>query len=218
MEELMGKIKQAVLAGDKEEGIALARQVLEQGINPLEAIDQGFTPAIQEVGELWEEGEYFLPELMMAAEVVRGALEVFEPVIASQKEKMPQIGTIVIGTIEGDIHDIGKTLVGSVLSANGFEVIDLGADVLAEDFVKKAEEVNADIIGVSALLTTTMTGQKKVIDLLKEKGIRSHVKVLVGGAPVSESWAKEIGADAAPADAMETLTVVKKMSAEKVKV
>jgi len=209
--ELYEQMFEAILNGEKDNAIKLAEKSIEMGLNPREAIEEGYVPGIDRVGELWEEGEYFLPELVMAAEAMKAAMEVLKPEFEKKEEEVPQMGAVVIGTIEGDIHDIGKTLVASLLSAAGFRVIDLGVDVPIDRFIEEAEKNDVDIIGMSALLTTTMTGQKKLIDKLTIEGKRDKYKILVGGAPISKKWGKEIGADAAPMNAMEAVRTAKEL-------
>ncbi|MEW6456600.1 MAG: corrinoid protein [Acidobacteriota bacterium] len=194
-EVLFSQMKNAIIVGDKEKALELAELSLKIGIDPSESIDDGYVPGIQEVGNLWEKGEYFLPELILGAEAMKAALDIFNPILSKRKEKIHSLGKVIIGTVEGDIHDIGKTLVASMFTANGFDVIDLGADVKLNLFVEKAEEEKADMICMSALLTTTMIGQRKVIEILKQKGLREKYKVMVGGAPVTKEWALSIGAD-----------------------
>jgi trimethylamine corrinoid protein len=150
---------------------------------------------IQKTGDLWEKGEYFLPELISSAECMKTAMRILQPALTRLQLKIQSKGKIIIGTIEGDIHDIGKNLVASMLSANGFDVIDIGADVKLDAFIQKAEQEKADFICLSSLLTTTMLGQKRFMTRLKEKNLSSKYKVLVGGAPVTQKWADEIGAD-----------------------
>jgi trimethylamine corrinoid protein len=203
--ELYSKMSNAVIEGDKDAAVEAAREVLKMSVNPREAIEMGFTPGIKKMGDLWEEGEVFLPELVLAAEAMKAGIDVLAPELARQNQAAPTMGTMVIGTIQGDIHDIGKSLVASLFSASGYKVIDLGVDVPPERFIEEAKANNANVIGMSALLTTTMIGQKKVIDLLKAQGIRNKFRILVGGAPVSKKWAEEIGADGAPAGAMEAV-------------
>jgi corrinoid protein of di/trimethylamine methyltransferase len=213
--EIYGKMQQAVMEGDKDKARQAATQALEAKLDPRQAIEEGFSPAIKKMGELWEEGEAFLPELVMSAEAMKEGIEVLKPEMAKRQESAPNLGTVVIGTIHGDIHDIGKSLVAALLAAVGFKVFDLGVDVPAEKFVEEAKAHNADIIGISALLTTTMPGQKKVIELLNAQGIRSRFKVLVGGAPISKKWAQDIGADSAPMGALEAVQTARSMMAVK---
>jgi trimethylamine corrinoid protein len=210
--EIFEMMKNSVMEGDSEQAASLGKKALGMGITPGDAIEKGFTPGIQKMGEMWEEGEVFLPELVLSAEAMKNGIDVLRPELERRNEKAPNLGTVVIGTIQGDIHDIGKSLVASLLSATGFQVFDLGVDVAPEKFVEEAVSKKAAIIGMSALLTTTMLGQKKVIDILTSRGIRKQFKVLVGGAPVSRDWAREIGADAAPAGAMEAVQTAREMA------
>ena len=203
--------KKAILSGDTKVAQNLAKKVIADNLDINSAIDT-FSLAIREAGDLFEEGEFFLPELMRSAEAMKAAMAIFEPIISEGKESR-SLGRVVIGTIEGDIHDIGKTLVASMLSAEGFDVHDLGADVPVSTFIDKALEVNADIICISALLTTTMVGQKRLIDTLKEKNLRDKFKVLIGGAPVSKQWTKEIGADGTAENAVSAVKLAKNLLA-----
>ena len=203
------KCKKSILTGDITKAKKLAEQTLAENKDVNEIID-AFSEAIRHAGDLFEEGEYFLPELMRSAEAMKAAMKILEPSLSSDGQTK-KLGTVVIGTIEGDIHDIGKTLVASMLSAEGFEVYDLGADVSVDDFITKALEVDANLICISALLTTTMVGQKKLIDTLKEKGIRDKFKVLIGGAPVTSTWTNEIGADGSAENAISAVKLAKKL-------
>ncbi len=203
------KCKDAILAGDIDLSKNLAQKAVTDNLDINAAID-AFSLAIREAGDLFEEGEFFLPELMRSAEAMKAAMTIFDPIISEGKEDR-SLGRIVIGTIEGDIHDIGKTLVASMLSAEGFDVHDLGADVPISTFIDKALEVNADIICISALLTTTMVGQKRLIDTLEEKNIRDKFKVLIGGAPVSKKWTEEIGADGTAENAISAVKLARNL-------
>ncbi len=211
-EDLLSRMEKAIIEGDKAESAALAGEAIKAKIDLNEVIEKGYVPGIQKVGDLWENGDYFLPELITSAECMKAAMAVLQPELDKAKIKTKSKGKIVIGTVEGDIHDIGKNLVASMLSANGFEVVDLGADVKLEKFVQKAEETSADFICLSALLTTTMLGQKKVIEMLKEKNLRGKFKVLVGGAPASQKWADDIGADGYAENAMLAVKVTKRLA------
>ena len=204
--------KEAILNGNIELAEKLANQAIEENIDINIAID-AFSLAIRKAGDLFEEGDFFLPELMRSAESMKGAMTVFEPKIMEDKVDR-SLGKVIIGTIEGDIHDIGKTLVAALMSAEGFEVFDLGADVPVGKFIDKAEEVGAKIICISALLTTTMVGQKKLIDQLKERNIRDKFKVLIGGAPVSKKWVEEIGADGSAENAVSAVKLARKLLEE----
>jgi corrinoid protein of di/trimethylamine methyltransferase len=193
-EELYRSIRKAIVDGDKPAARQLALDALRLELDLNEVIDRGYVPGIQEVGELWEKGEYFLPELITSAECMKAAMDVLQPEMTKANIKSRSLGKVVIGTIEGDIHDIGKNLVASMLQANGFEVFDLGADVKLERFIEKAEAEGADLICLSALLTTTMLNQKRFIELLGTRGLSGKYKVLVGGAPATRKWAADIGA------------------------
>jgi corrinoid protein of di/trimethylamine methyltransferase len=209
MDNLYGECAEAILSGDGARAQELARKSLEKKLSPLEVIEHGFVKGIREVGRLWEEGSLFLPELVMGAEAMKKAMAVLQPALEGGDEAPSVLGRVVIGTIEGDIHDIGKTLVATMLSANGFEITDLGADVPVARFIEEAARREADCIAVSALLTTTMHGQKRIIDELEERSMRTKVRVLVGGAPCSEGWATEIGADGYAGDAVGAVHVLK---------
>ena len=213
-EEVLEKMEKAIVEGDKDEAEALAKEAIKEKMDLSEVIDRGYVPGIQKVGDLWEKGEYFLPELITSAECMKGAMQVLQPELEKAQISARSKGKVVIGTVEGDIHDIGKNLVSSMLAANGFQVIDLGADVKLERFIEKAEEENADFICLSALLTTTMLGQKKVIEILKEKNLAGRYKVLVGGAPVNQKWADDIGAEGYGENAMIAVKVAKKLTGE----
>jgi corrinoid protein of di/trimethylamine methyltransferase len=199
--EMLEKLAQAVIDGEPEDAEALAKQSLELGFDPLASITDGLTKGIQKVGELFAAGDYFLPELIIGADAMKKALEVLEPALVGD-QKREVVANVVLGTVEGDLHEIGKTLVGTMLTANGFKVIDIGVDQPASAFVEAAKESGATIIGSSALLTTTMIQQEKIIKELETAGIRNQVKVMVGGAPVTDSYAKQIGADGYAEDAI----------------
>jgi corrinoid protein of di/trimethylamine methyltransferase len=216
-QELFKAMAQSVIEGDADQAGALAQQALAQGIAPLDAINQGFVLGVNEVGKQYGCGDMFLPDLVMAGEAMKAAVAVLEPEMQRTGAQRKMLGKVVLGTVKGDIHEIGKTLVGTMLTANGFQVFDLGADVPTPKFIEKAREVNADIVGLSALLTTTMTAQRDVIEALNEAGLRSKgrypiaVKVMVGGAPVTRSWATEIGAEGYSEDAIGAVAVAKQL-------
>lgn len=205
-DELFQKLYQSVIDGEKESAVALAEQALDQGIDPLSCINEGLTKGIQKVGELFNDGEYYLPQLIMGAEAMKGAMAILEPALVSN-QKREVVGRVVVGTVEGDLHEIGKTLVGTMLAANGFQVTDIGVNNSSEEFIGAIRDVNADIVGASALLTTTMVQQKKLIEDLEQAGLREKVKVMVGGAPVTERYAKEIGADGFAEDAISAVDI-----------
>ena len=207
--ELFQAMAQSIIDGDEEAAEKLARQAIEQGIDPLVAINQGFVQGVNHVGSEFACGNAFLPELVMAGEAMKTAVSTLEPEMTRRGTSREVLGKVVLGTIHGDIHDIGKTLVGTMLSAAGFQVFDLGVDVPVETFIAKALEVEADLIGVSALLTTTMVRQRDVIKALDEKGLRPRIKVMVGGAPVTRQWVESIGADGYSEDAFGAVQVAK---------
>lgn len=209
MKEFLSKCEKAVLAGDRASAVELAEEAIRSGMPLLDVVDGGFVRGIREVGRLWEEGTYFLPELVMGAEAVKGALSLINPVLSGQRATMSSKGTVVIGTVEGDIHDIGKTLVATMLSASGYRVVDIGADKAPGEFVDRAAEEEADLIAASALLTTTMRSQRWIIEELVKRGLRERFRVIVGGAPCSRDWAEEIGADGYAGSAVSAVDLVK---------
>ena len=210
-DELFAALRQAVIDGDAGSASTLAQQVLDTGVPPLAAIDNGLVPGLSFVGEEFGKGELFLPDMMLAARAMQKALAILEPELQAQATQRHVVGRVVIGTVKGDIHEIGKNLVGMMLSTSGFEVHDLGVDVAPARFVEAAKEHHADIVGVSALLTTTMAGQRTVVEALKAAGLRDTVKVIVGGAPASESWAAEIGADGYSEDAIGAVALARRL-------
>lgn len=199
--EILSKLAKSVEEGEPEDAAALAQQALDEGLDPLMCINEGLTPGITRVGESFSCGDAYLPDLILGAEAMKSALAILEPALLENQER-EVTGRVVLGTVKGDLHEIGKTLVGTMLTANGFLVTDLGIDQSAGDFVAAVKETGADIVGMSALLTTTMREQQTIIDALKDEGIRDQVKVMVGGAPVTQSWADKIGADGYAEDAI----------------
>lgn len=211
MEAFLERCAQTVLGGDAEEAERLAHEALDKNYPPLDVIEKGFVKGIHEVGRLWEDGTLFLPELVMGAEAMKRAMAVLQPTLTKGGSRPKSLGHVVIGTIEGDIHDIGKTLVATMLSANGFEITDLGADVPASRFVDEAQSRGAGCIAISALLTTTMSGQKRVVEELAKRSLHGTVKVMVGGAPCSDAWAREIGADGYAGDAVAAVALAQSL-------
>lgn len=209
-EKLFEALCQAVIDGEEEAAEELVKQALEQGVDPLACINQGLMKGIEEVGELFSNGTYFLPELIQGAAAMKAALEILEPKLVG-KEKREVVGTVVLGTVAGDQHEIGKTLVGTMLTANGFKVVDIGVDQKADDFVAAIEESGANIVGASALLTTTLQELKRLIDSIAEAGLAEKVKVMIGGAPVTQDFANEIGADGYADDAIAAVAVARKL-------
>jgi trimethylamine corrinoid protein len=209
-EDLLKQAVQAVLDGDEEAAAAVAKQVIAEGINPVEIIDEGLTPAMTQVGDGFANEEIPLPGVLVAAEAMTKAIEIMEPHIP-KKDVAKKMGTVVIGTIEGDIHDIGKRIVATMLRVYGFEVHDLGRDVPIDDFVDKAKELSADILGSSSLMTTTMGGQRILEEKLRKAGIRDKLKTMVGGAATTQDWADKIGADCYAEDANDTVIKAKEL-------
>jgi len=191
---LIEKLYEAILSGKNGAAVELSREALDSGTDPQELINRAMIPAMAEAGRRFEEEEYFVPELLLAARAMKACLQLLQPLLTEQGAE-PK-GRVVVGTVKGDLHDIGKNLVSSMLEGAGFEVIDLGTDVSPEQFVEAAKENGAQLIGLSALLTVTMPAMKGTIDLLEKEGLRDRVKVLVGGAPLSAEYAEEIRADA----------------------
>jgi corrinoid protein of di/trimethylamine methyltransferase len=210
-DELFAALRQSVIDGDAVQSATLAQQALDDKVPPLDAIEIGLVPGLSYVGEQFGLGELFLPDMMLAARAMQKALDILEPELQAQSAQRKVVGRVVIGTVKGDIHEIGKNLVGMMLSTSGFEVHDLGVDVAPDRFVEAAKEHNADIVGVSALLTTTMAGQRTVVEALVTAGLRERVRVIVGGAPASESWAQEIGADGYSEDAIGAVALARRL-------
>jgi corrinoid protein of di/trimethylamine methyltransferase len=188
-----GGLYDAILNGDQKVSVALTRQALEEGVEPLDLIHRYMIPAMDEAGKRFECEDFFVPELLLAARAMKGALELLRPRLAASGAQ--PAGRVVIGTVKGDLHDIGKNLVSSMLEGGGFEVTDLGADVSPEKFVEAVRKTGAQIVCLSALLTVTMPSMNTTIEAFRQAGIRDQVKVLIGGAPVTEQYAREIGAD-----------------------
>jgi 5-methyltetrahydrofolate--homocysteine methyltransferase len=206
---LLENIKQAVIDSDAEIIPVLTEKAIKEGLEPLDIVDKALVAGMQVVGEKYESGEYFLPHLIISASGMKKSMEILKPHLQSRNQVIEKAGTVVIGTVQGDIHEIGKTLVATILSANGFEVHDLGVDVSIDKFIEAVREHNANVVGLSALLTTTMTVQRDIIEALKEHGLRDKVKVIIGGAPVNKGWADKIGADGFADDAMRAVAVLK---------
>jgi corrinoid protein of di/trimethylamine methyltransferase len=209
--DLFEEMAQSIIDGEPQQAEALARRAVAEGLDPLEALNKGFVVGVDRVGESFSCGEAYLPDLVLAGEAMKAAVGVLDPELAKRGTQRKTLGDVVIGTVKGDIHDIGKTLVATMLAAGGFQVHDLGVDVPPERFAQKAREVNAVLVGVSALLTTTMVNQKAVIEALDDVGLRPKVKVIIGGAPVTRAWAEKIEADGFAEDAIGAVAEAKRM-------
>jgi len=201
--DILNQLSSSVLEGNSEAARKGATAALEMEMDPIEAIQNGLAKGLKEVGQKFEKCEIFLMQLIMSGEAMKAGLQVLKPEIVKQRKELTELGKILIGTVEGDIHDIGKTVVAAMLTAEGFDVVDLGVDIPDNVFVEKTKEMKPNILGLSALMTTTRTKQKDVIEALKRAGLRNAVKVIVGGATVTPEWAEEIGADAYGEDAID---------------
>ncbi len=208
---LFGAMLQSIIDGAPEKAAELARQALANGVDPLEAVNRGFAVGITFAGDQFGCGQMFLPDLLASAEAMKAAINILEPEMLKRGSQRETLGKVVLGTARGDIHDIGKNLVATILFASGFQIFDLGTSVAPEQFVAKAAAVDADIVGVSALLTTTMAGQKAVIEALDRNGLRPRVKAIIGGAAVTAKWAAEIGADGYSRNAIDALELAKSL-------
>jgi corrinoid protein of di/trimethylamine methyltransferase len=208
--DLFKEMAKAVIDGNEEWAISLAKEALAKGMDPTEAIEKGFAEGMKEVGRRFEKLEIYLPEVIISADAIVAGVEVFRQHIVARGGQSAQ-KVVLLGTIQGDVHDIGKNIVKIMLESNGFKVYDLGRDVPVLDFIAKVKELNPDIVGVSALMTTTMVYMPKLIEALKEEKLREKVKIMVGGAPVLPEWAKKIGADGYGESAMEAVKVAKSL-------
>jgi len=205
------QLHDAVLTGDAKTAKAVTEQALAEGIAPLKLVQEYMVPAMSEVGRRFECNEYFVPELLLSARAMKGALELIKPLLAASGAQ--PAGRVAIGTVKGDLHDIGKNLVAAMLEGGGYEIIDLGVNVTPEQFVAAVKEKNANIVAMSALLTTTMPSMRTTVDALKQAGVRNQVKVLVGGAPITQRYADEIGADGFAESAAGAVPLAKKVCA-----
>ena len=208
-------MRQSVVDGAPDTASTLAQEAVAAGVAPLDAINNGYVPGMHAVGEQFARGQMFLPDMMASVEAMRAAMAILDPELKKLGAERTMAGVVVLGTTKGDIHEIGKILVGTLLTAHGFRVHDLGVDVSGEKFAEKARQVNADIIGVSALLTTTMRNQKDVVEAIEKAGLPSQIRVMVGGAPVTRRWAEEIGADGYAKDAMSAVTLAQELIQQK---
>jgi 5-methyltetrahydrofolate--homocysteine methyltransferase len=203
------KLQEAVLAGNSAAAVAAARQALNEGADPLDLVLHGISPAMGEVGRLFEAGDYFVPELLISARATKEVFVLIRPLLARQGAQ--PTGRVVLGTVQGDLHDIGKNLVAALLEGGGFEVIDLGVNVTPEKFIAAVEDKKAQIVGLSALLTTTLPAMKATLDTFRAAGMRDRVKVMIGGAPVTQSFAEAIGADAYGENAASSVQLARRL-------
>jgi len=208
---LLNQLTKIVIDGLIEEAEGATKEALAQGLEPLAIVENGLVPGIEEAGARFARGDYFLPELVASAEAMQTAMAVLDPLLRAKQEARKTLGHVLLGTVEGDIHTIGKNIVGALLQAAGFVVTDLGPNVAVGTFVAKARELKPDIVGMSALLTTTMVKQQQTIEALSREGLRGGLKVMVGGAPVTEEWARKIGADAFAEDAVAAVAAAKRL-------
>ncbi len=193
------KLSNSVIKGNREEVVELTQEAVDEGVKPNEIINQGLINGMNVVGKRFKAGDMFVPEVLMAAKAMKGGMEIVQPLLVEGERE--EAGRVVLGTVAGDLHDIGKNLVGMMMESGGLEVTDLGTDVEADEFVESIREFKPHLLGMSALLTTTMLEMKDVIEVLEEEGLRDDVKVIVGGAPVTKEFADEIGADGWAPDA-----------------
>ena len=213
--EIFENLSIAIIEGDEDKAKEYANEVLQNKIDPLKAVEQGLSKGMITLGERFEKGEVFLPDLLIAADAFNVAIELLKPAMEAQKKQVVKAGTVLIGTVNGDVHGIGKNIVAIVLEAYGFEVVDIGVDNSSLKFVEEAQKVKADVIGLSSLMTTTMPAQKEVIDILKEMDLRKKYFVIVGGGPVTKEWADKIGADGYARSAFQAVEVVKKLLSQR---
>jgi 5-methyltetrahydrofolate--homocysteine methyltransferase len=207
MEDLQS-LREAIISGEAQSARAITENALQQGLDPVALVSQYMVPAMDEVGKRFECNEYFVPELLLSARAMKAALELVRPLLVARGNK--PVGRVVIGTVKGDLHDIGKNLVAAMLEGGGFEVIDLGVNVTPEKFITTIREKNAQIVAMSALLTTTMPAMKTTIEALKQAGVRDRVKILIGGAPITQKYAEEIGADGFSDNAVGAVALAKR--------
>jgi corrinoid protein of di/trimethylamine methyltransferase len=213
-EDIYAKMRASIEEYDEEAAAAAAREAVAAGLDPVEAVDKGWAGAIRELGEAFDRMEIFLPQLVMGADAMKAGVAVLEQALVAGGGALEKKGVVVLGTVEGDIHDIGKTIVGAMLQANGYDVHDLGVDVPATRFIQSAQDLNAQVIALSALLSTTMLFQRDVMELLRNKGLAQQYFVMVGGAPVTQQWAEEIGAHGYARHAVEAVSVLDSRQAE----
>jgi trimethylamine corrinoid protein len=214
-EHILQGLATAVVDGDEEKAIESAREAVGNRIDPLEAVEKGLSKGMAVVGAEFESGDAFLPELLMAAEAFNAAMEILNPEIEAQRKQVTKLGTVLMSTVKGDVHNIGKNIVSTVLGINGFEVVDIGIDNSSLDIIQEAQKARADVIALSSLMTTTMPAQREVIEVLVEMNVRDRFLVMVGGGPVTEEWAEEIGADGYGRSAIQAVETARRLMEQK---
>lgn len=210
-EEILTGLTEAVIEGDDSLVVELTQKAVDAGVEPLVIINEALTKGIRIVGEYFGSGQYFLPDLLLGAKAMDAGVKLLEPLLLGTSREF--YGRVLMGTVQGDLHEIGKNIVGMMLKTSGFEVVDLGVDVSASKFIEKVKELKPNVIGISALLTTTIGRQKEIIEILTEEGLRDQVKVMIGGAPINKNWADKIGADGYAEDAITAVEICKKLVA-----
>ena len=214
-EQILANLATAILEGDQDKARENAQAALASQMDPLGAVDEGLSKGMAVVGEQFESGEAYLPDLLIAAEVFKAAMEILRPEIEAQKKQMVKKGTVLVGTVKGDMHNIGKNIVATVLEINGYDVVDIGVDNPTLKFIEEAGKTKADVIALSSLMTTTMPAQREVIETLEEMGLRDQYLVIVGGGPVNQAWADEIGADGYGESAVQAVGLVQQLLSQK---
>jgi len=214
-QEILENLSMAIIEGDEDKAKEYAKEVLISKMDPLKAVEQGLSKGMITLGERFEKGEVFLPDLLIAADAFNIAIGVLKPAMEAQKKQVAKLGIVLIGTVNGDVHGIGKNIVAIVLEAYGFEVVDIGVDNPSLKFIEAAEKVKADVIGLSSLMTTTMPAQKEVIDILKEMNLRKKYLVIIGGGPVTKEWADKIGADGYAESAFQAVDMIKELLSQR---
>ncbi len=209
--DIYEEMKEAVLEGDEEAAIELANRALEENLDLQKVMDEGFLAGIQEAGQLFEDEEYFLPDLVCSADAMKQALAVLDETMKTCTDDAATNIKVALVTVQGDVHDIGKTIVGAMMTASGFEVYDLGTDIENDKVIEEIRRIRPDVLGMSALLTTTMEEQGRIIEMLKANNMRDDVKVIIGGAPVSQTWADQIGADGYSDNAISAVRLVQNL-------
>ena len=212
---ILEEMREAVVQGNKDKAMNAAKKALDAKIPPMDAITSGLAKGVREIGDKFGEGEVFLVELMAAAKAMKAGMSVLLPEIKASKSKIKSAGKVVISTVQGDIHSIGKDIVATMMEAHGFEVANLGEDVPVDVILKNVRDQKPDVLGLSSLITSSMAIQRKIIEELKAAGLRDKVKVIIGGAPTTEKWAKDIGADGWAGDAVTAVSLAVRLLAKK---